>query len=234
MDVEQLKAIRVQAEQRKSELMPMYEAVMQRGFPEDWQGKMDSIFGKYWWEDGEKCPFANEQELKDIHELSYVIDCLGTCNYALGAETPWERKRYIDSKPIEFKNEDIVVTDPCYISSDDDWREYGGPRINKIISHDTIYGDWSCGLYDSDTEQQIGEFCADAGMVCVASMNEVRKYNPPFEQEYVQNRPWTAAVVKNFTGTAQIQVVFVKERWTFDVRVVGKGNVNFIGVQTGF
>ena len=68
------------------------------------------------------------------------------------------------------------------------WRKHGSVKI-KIISVDTLYGDWSCITYNSDTHEKIGEFCADAGMVGVFLLDEVLKYNPDFN--YHIDRPWT-------------------------------------------
>lgn len=93
-----------------------------------------------------------------------------------------------------FFKGDIIITDPCYIipqnarsrSSDkgDHWDlcEYGG-RLDKLgiktfITRDTIYGDWSCTTFNSDTKEPIGKFCADAGLVSVMLLSEVLAYNP--------------------------------------------------------
>lgn len=155
----------------------------------------------------------------------------------------------------QFKG-DIIITDPCYIckksnDDNDDWdkSEYGY-RLDKLGIHnfmteDTIYGDWGCHTYNKDTEEVIGQFCADAGLVTVCLLDEVLAYNPDFKQDYIENRPWTVTVVPNFDGT----VSFVKRHIKFtpdkdsiqaandtweDVELVveGNGNINFIGQQT--
>ena len=47
--------------------------------------------------------------------------------------------------------------------------------IKNYICRDTLYGDWSCTTYNSDTHEKLGEFCADSGMVGVYLLDEVLK-----------------------------------------------------------
>lgn len=130
---------------------------------------------------------------------------------------------------MKFKG-DIIITDPCYICKDGDWVKcgYGNNMevlgIKNYICRDTIYGDWSCTTYNSITDEVIGEFCADAGMVAVFLLDEVLKYNPDFD--YHTERPWTTTLIKDFDG----EVDFVIEE--DEVKVVGKGNIDFVGRQT--
>lgn len=180
------------------------------------------------------------------------------------------REKFYD-KTVHFENEDIIITDPCYVirenpypcpplkSEESDNTEYGMDTklivdrddpyykweeenndwekcncgidmerlgITNYIARDTIYGDWSCTVYNADTKEEMGNFCADSGMVAVFSLKEVLKYNPDFD--YYINRLWTTATIKNFTGDVHFAVS------EHDVSVVGKGNVNFVTEQTGF
>lgn len=163
-------------------------------------------------------------------------------------------EQFLDSEPVEFDG-NIIITDPCYILKDgeshrDDWEKcgYGSEMENLGITHymtrDTIYGDWSCSVYNMNTRRKIGEFCADAGLVSVFLLDEVLKYNPQFD--YHINRKWTTALIKNFKGT--VQFVVEEEPYEYDgeqyvdycVRVVGHGinkrsgkPMDFIGTQTG-
>lgn len=97
--------------------------------------------------------------------------------------------------------------------------------FETFLCDGTIDGDWSCTTYDVDTSEPIGEFCADAGMVAVFLFDEVLKYNPDFN--YHIERPWTTTLIKDFHGTVELHLE------DDEVTVVGKGNVNFIGTQTG-
>lgn len=154
--------------------------------------------------------------------------------------------RYLDSEPMEFDG-DIIITDPCYITKNDDWSrcEYGERMerlgIRNCICRDTIYGDWSCTTFNSDTDEELGKFCADAGMVAVFDLREVLAYNPEFD--YHTDKPWTTTWIKDFKGTVQFVVKHIEdEKWEeYSVEVIGHGTnkttgepINFIGKQTGF
>lgn len=153
---------------------------------------------------------------------------------------------------------DIIITDPCYIMKDDDWARsdysdnMGILGIHNHITHSTLYGDWSCTTFNSDTGEEMGEFCADAGLVSVFLLDEVLKYNPEFD--YHINKPWTTTLIKDFQGTVEFVVVHTEgvyedttswhkkgEHWEDDsLQLVGKGinkttgkPLNFIAYQTG-
>lgn len=102
--------------------------------------------------------------------------------------------------------------------------------LSTFLCDSTIYGDWSCTTFDSDTKKEIGKFCADAGMVGVFLLNEVLKYNPDFD--YHINRKWTTTLIKDFHGTVELHCD-EDRNGDKEVTVVGKGNINFIGKQTG-
>jgi len=147
---------------------------------------------------------------------------------------------------MKFKG-DIIITDPCYITKNDtnDWElcEYGENMeklgIKTYLTRDTIYGDWSCTTFNNDTHEPIGQFCADAGLVSVFLLDEVLKYNPDFD--YHLNRLWTTTLIKDFDGDVVIEVVGVEYKNEEgyiendeEVRVIGKGSINFYTRQTGF
>jgi len=155
---------------------------------------------------------------------------------------------------MKFKG-DIIITDPCYIMrakhhgttpiTEDDWNacEYGENMevlgIKTYLTRDTIYGDWSCTTVNKDTDEAIGEFCADAGLVSVFLLDEVLSYNPDFD--YHINRPFTTTLIKDFDGDIEIEVVDVEyedddgnTKEDQEVQVIGKGNINFFTTQSGF
>ena len=171
-------------------------------------------------------------------------------------EAKYSFVRFQDSDPMEFDG-DIIITDPCYILNpapnryDDDWEKcYWGENLEELgiihsISRDTIFGDWSCSVYNLNTKRKIGEFCADSGMVAVMDLKEVLDYNPSFD--YHEQRKWTTTLIPNFKGT--VQFVVKEEPYEYDgknlvdyeVKVVGRGinkrskkPFEFIGTQTGF
>lgn len=190
------------------------------------------------------------------YEYKNWIDSIGICDLVKSFK---DYRLYQDSEPMEFDG-DIIITDPCYIIPDDsheDWRKcnFGYKMellgINKYMTRDTLYGDWSCTVYNTDTKEEIGEFCADAGLVSVLNLSEVLAYNPDFD--YHINKKWTTTLIKDFKGTVQFVVKQIKgiyeydsewckkgEEWEeYQVEVVGHGinkvtgePINFVGKQT--
>lgn len=88
----------------------------------------------------------------------------------------------------------------------------------------------SCTTFNSDTKEPIGKFCADAGMVAVFLLDEVLKYNPDFDGE-------VNFEVIHTEGLYEEDTFWCKkgEKWEDDsIQVIGRGNINFVGMQTGF
>lgn len=161
----------------------------------------------------------------------------------------------VDSDTVSMEG-DIVITDPCYTIQDKDWGNFcnklfkgetfnydAHPLPNGIV-RDTIYGDWSCTTYNTDTKESIGEFCADAGLVCVDTLENVLKRKPNFLNEYGE---YCRTIIPNFKGTIGIKVVQIRQDkkddidiWNYEVRVIGEGintktgePINFFTTQTG-
>lgn len=188
-----------------------------------------------------------------------------------------------NKRKMKFKGT-IIITDPCYItSSHDDWHKcsYGDNMevfgINHYITENTLYGDWSCTVYEIEnpkktvddlaviashynkrceelggwrniTEEQdealcgecnsmqdalnlepteIGSFCADAGLVSVFLLDEVRAYNPNIDT-WIDEHSWCVTVVKDFDGDVEY---YVDEAG--DAHIIGVGSTNFFTTQTG-
>lgn len=185
--------------------------------------------------------------------------------------------RFESTKEIEFDNEDIIITDPCYIIraehhgttpiTEDDWNacEFGsnmealGFESDKYLTHDTIYGDWDCTVFNEDTGEILGNFCADAGLVSVFRLKDILEYNPDYDYK-TEVKNGSATLIKNFTGDVSIDVIddmenmclecnetatfkdceyceYYKDRWISNgmkiACVVGEGNINFYSIQTG-
>lgn len=144
---------------------------------------------------------------------------------------------YLDSKVLEFNNEDVLITDPCYITKGNNWEKsnYGENfevfGMSKYAAKSTLYGDWSCTVFDKDSEKPIGEFCADAGMVAVFSLDEVKKFLNHEAEEWAKEHTHYATILKNYTGKIQIKTDC--NDYEFFRYVEGIGSVNFIGKQTG-
>ena len=158
-------------------------------------------------------------------------------------------QKYVDSESMEFDG-DILITDPCYIAKcteeQNDWDvcDYGENMsilgINHSMSRDTLYGDWECTTYNTDTKEELGNFCADSGMVGVFLLNEVLEYNPEFT-ELLKEHPGLTTVIRNFKGTVQFIVKEFEDDlgvW-YGLQVTGHGinketgeSINFYTTQT--
>jgi hypothetical protein len=107
--------------------------------------------------------------------------------------------------------------------------------ITTYLSSSTIYGDWSCTTFNSDTKEKLGNFCADAGLVAVFLLDEVLKYNPNYDDHL--KKEWTTTLIKDFDGDIKIEVIDIECDKDNDedqeVRVIGIGNINFYTTQTG-
>ena len=140
------------------------------------------------------------------------------------------KDRYLgaEDRIMEFDG-DIIITDPCYLShnmSNDERRKFEYCDISSHgiigIESNTYYGDWGCTTFVPETKVKLGEFCADAGMVCVADLVSVLKFNPKYNDHL--EKPWCATWIKNFKGTVRIAIDENKERWpAYIVHVVGHG-----------
>lgn len=181
-------------------------------------------------------PIGNEAIMKRLKsDLSLwkktyaLLDSLPYKDLAIAVNTDYEI--YLDSDEKHFHG-DIIITDPCYVIKDDDWGDVvsGKPVTAELPStmiRDTLYGDWSCTTLNTLTKEPIGNFCADAGMVAVFVLAEVRRYDPDFDYERrVKNG--AATLIKAFDGTCQFVVKHTTSKYVeFSVRVVGKG-MNFV------
>lgn len=166
-----------------------------------------------------------------ITDPCYIIKKFGENPY----QFPWELG-------LEEKLGKVAYKELCknYLNwqhDHNDWRkcDYGGNMkalgITNYISRDTIYGDWSCTTYNTDTNEVLGHFCADAGMVAVFELDEVLKYNPDFN--YHIEKPWTTTMLKDFTGNIIIEEFSIDDEKDSEIRVIGKVNINFYTTQTG-
>lgn len=122
-----------------------------------------------------------------------------------------------------------IITKPAY-------------QDEHIMVSSTLYGDWTCSVYNCNFEELckriknkdiinendiLGEFCADAGLVCVCSANH---YSLP---EYMLARKWTYTLIPNFNGIVSFYVIENDDEDAFLI-VEGESNVNFCSYETFF
>ena len=123
--------------------------------------------------------------------------------------------------------------------------------IKHYICESTIYGDWGCTTYKVDTDpvkiidiiaesyakgdceidfspvtSKIGNFCADAGLVSVFLLDEVRRYNPDIDK-WIKEHPWCVTTIEDFDGNVEYYIDKNSE-----AHIYGTGNINFFTTQT--
>lgn len=74
--------------------------------------------------------------------------------------------------------------------------------------------------------EDIGKFCADAGLVSVFLLDEVRQYNPDIDT-WIASHPWCVTTIKDFDGDVEY---YIDENT--DAHIYGTGNINFFTTQT--
>lgn len=173
-----------------------------------------------------------EWEKSETMSIPQILDFYKTYDEYKEKEKEFDRENYEEPKLSDW--------DKC---SDGDFSSIG---IKNAISNSTIYGDWSCHTFNSDTTEVLGEFCADAGLVAVFDYDEVLAYNPDFENE-LKKHPHIATLIPGFTGDVYFDLEHTTgvyeedtqyhkkgEPWEdYSLHVVGKGNINFVTRQTG-
>lgn len=186
----------------------------------------------------------NDQECT-LENVSKILEDKNMVKKALAYEEYHEGML----KPKRFDG-DIVITDPCYAvenwDEDPDIDIYNGFGFDKVfgdtyIYGSTIYGDWSCTVYDCGSQDPkeviekanqdriipvglpvLGEFCADSGLVSVTYLDKsgnIKSYG---------SHCWTC--IPDFHGTVQYY------RYNDAIYIVGtsdSGEHNFVSFQTG-
>lgn len=162
--------------------------------------------------------------------------------------------RYLD-ETITLPRGNYVITDPCYLMRRDE--DYADLEVTLPVfrMRDTLYGDWGCTTFriaPDSSEDPVGRFCADAGLVCVADWDAAVAHNPEVAS-WPEERPWTMTVIRDFEGTATFEVTEDWGMWQsagtdhidyrlwhdFEMRVVLEGThpatdetVRYVGRQT--
>lgn len=123
--------------------------------------------------------------------------------------------------------------------------------IKHYICESTLYGDWGCTTYKVDTDpveiidsmaeayangdyeidfsskvSKIGNFCADAGLVAVFLLDEVRKYNPDIDK-WIKEHPGCVTTIEDFDGNVEY---YIDEN--SEAHIYGTGNIKFFTTQT--
>lgn len=144
---------------------------------------------------------------------------------------------------MQADNDTLIITDPCYLMNDEDWDEwlelenaYTNPNslleylrskhnFGELIAADTGYGDWSNEVFESDTNETIGEFTADAGMVIVCTASDLTNYGYDREKFLDLSEKGCLAVIPNYTGT--ITLHYDEKDGSRLAIIKGTGDFNF-------
>lgn len=167
------------------------------------------------------CAFEENPDIKELYrQLSDM--CEEYREYLMGN---FDYSHYLDSPKIHLKGT-LLITDPCYLEhsigiNDDDACDIFYDNLFDTegdkygIMSSTIYGDWSCTTFavnpDGTIGKELGEFCADAGMVCVTTIENVLKFNPSFKLNELS--PWSVTKIDNFDG--DVQIVITREEFEY-------------------
>lgn len=149
---------------------------------------------------------------------------------------------------MEFKNADILITDPCYILTEEEMR--GDYLLNETLPQGIVgmvkatgYGDWTCHIFTTrfkdvikhlqdvtksqsipKSEHSLGTFSADAGLVCVIDLKSLDREHLDLVKKLKKDYPWCGVEIKNYTGTVEFWLDQNKY-----VHVIGKNFYSILG-----
>ena len=124
-----------------------------------------------------------------------------------------------DDQYMTAKNDTLVITDPCYIMPDRHWEHFLNLEFTEnpigldnylkkyhnfkdVIAGDTGIGDWNNTIYNINTNEDLGKFAADAGMVVCCKLTDLADYNPDYKRildQLKQNN--CVAIIENYSGS---------------------------------
>lgn len=165
-------------------------------------------------DDWDACDYGSNMEVLGI--TNYITE-----NTIYG---DWSCTTYATENPQK------IVDDLAEIAKyfNDKYEEYGGYKVITEEQYKTL-------CEECDTKQDalnvkvenIGHFCADAGLVSVFLLDEVLAYNPDF-LKFVEEHSHCATIIKDFDGDVEY---YVDEAG--DAHIIGTGSTNFFTTQTG-
>ena len=119
----------------------------------------------------------------------------------------------------------IIIGDPCAMTKNDDWHVCDcGERFDLLGFKNYLYIRYEefAPIVMDGKNNVLGRFCTDSGIVMVVLLDELKAYNPDFEEHLTHPENWT--VIKNFKGKVEAGKRFGK------YFIKGKGNINFRAV----
>ena len=134
---------------------------------------------------------------------------------------------------------DIIITDTRYVL-DGNWDKDEAWAKEHGLESTTFYGDWGCTVFKTNGEighiprksEKLGEFCADAGRVCVLHLKDALKKAPDFKK-WIEEHKWCVAVIKGFKGTVRLMTKTTVETLSdgmkyrdTELRIRGEGTID--------
>lgn len=162
----------------------------------------------------------------DTCDYGSSMEALGINNYITENTIygDWSCTTYATENPQK------AVDDLAEIAKyfNDKYEEYGGYKVTTDEQYEEICKECDAKQDALNLEvENIGHFCADAGLVSVFLLDEVLAYNPDFLQ-WAEGHPWCVTMIKDFDGNVEY---YVDEAG--DAHIIGTGSTNFFTTQTG-
>lgn len=133
----------------------------------------------------------------------------------------WSCSTYKGTK--EEVSDKILEWDRYYLNFFNEYNTTEDPKTKEILLEE-----YKAKKEELQKENLLGDFCADAGMVCVVYLDEVLAFNPNFKK-WAEEHSWCATIIENFDG----DVRYVVDD-NGDAHIQGMGNINFYTSQSGF
>lgn len=165
-------------------------------------------------DDWDACDYGSNMEVLSI--TNYITE-----NTIYG---DWSCTTYATDNPQK------AVDDLAKISKyfSDKYEEYGGYKRCSEEQYRALCDE--CDEKQSTlgiAVENIGHFCADAGLVSVFLLDEILTYNPDF-LKWVDHHSHCATIIKDFDGDVEY---YVDEAG--DAHIIGTGSTNFFTTQSG-
>lgn len=183
----------------------------QRQAYEKYQKACNEFYKKY--DDWSKCHYGKNMEALGITHYITKDTLYGD----------WSCTTYSANNPKKIVD-DLAEIDKYF---NDKYEEYGGYKVITDEQYKSLRSE--CDIKQDALNlktKNIGYFCADAGLVSVFLLDEVKKYNPEIEKWIAEHRR-CVTIIEDFDGNIEYYVDKAN-----DAHIIGTGSLNFFTTQT--
>ena len=126
---------------------------------------------------------------------------------------------YIDSAIVTYKEEDLLIIDPLYIT--EDYESLKNILYSSILTNDVRHE------VITDTNDILGYFFTHSHKFCIMPVKTMLNIFPSISDvnSFISERNEIMTLIPNFTGKVQIKVSYDEGLYSY---ISGIGNVNFI------